>query len=49
MLWVGGISWRCRVPPIIFQNNGVGCGRGVTARRYVDEVLQPVLVPSMSG
>ena len=34
---------------VIFQNNGVGHGRGVTARRYVDEVLQSVLVPFMAG
>ena len=48
MLW-GGISWRRRVQRAIFQNNGVGCGRGVTARHYVDGVLQPVLMPFMAG
>ena len=47
MLW-GGICWRRLVPPVIFHNNGVGRGRGVTARHYVDEVLQPVLVPFMA-
>ena len=43
---MGGISWQCRVPPVIFHNNGVGRGTGVTGR-YVDEVLQSVLVPFM--
>ena len=48
MLW-GAISWGRRIPPVIFQNNGEGRGRGVTARRYIDEVLQPVVVPFMAG
>ena len=48
MLW-GGISWRRRVPHVIFQNNGVGRGGVVTARRYVGERLQSVLVPFMAG
>ena len=48
MLW-RGISWRRRVPSVIFHNNGVGRGRWVTAGRYVDEMLQPVLVPFMAG
>ena len=34
---------------VIFQNNGVGRGRGVTARRHVDDVLQLVLVPFVAG
>ncbi len=45
----GSITWRRRIPPVIFQNNGAGLGRGVTARRYIDEVLQPVVVPFMVG
>ena len=45
----GGMSWQRHVPPVIFRNNSVGRCRGVTARRYVDEVLHPVLVPFMAG
>ena len=48
MLW-DGINWRCRVPSVIFQTNGVGHGRRVTARRYVDGVIQPVPVPFTAG
>ena len=44
MLW-GAISWGRRVQPVIFENNGRGHGRGVTAQRYIDEVLTPVVVP----
>ena len=35
MLW-GAISWGRRVQPVIFENNGRGRGRGVTAQRYID-------------
>ena len=44
MLW-GAISWGLRVQPVIFENNGRGRDRGVTAQRYIDEVLTPVVVP----
>ena len=48
MLW-GAISWGRRVQPVIFENNGRGRGRGVTAQRYIDEVLTPVVVPVFAG
>ena len=48
MLW-GAISWGRRVLPVIFENNGRGRGRGVTAQRYIDEVLTPVVVPVFAG
>ncbi|MEW8547315.1 MAG: transposase [Candidatus Thiodiazotropha sp.] len=37
MVW-GGISWRYRTPLVVIEGN-------LTARRYIDEVLQPVVVP----
>ena len=48
MLW-GAISWGRRVQPVILENNGRGRGRGVTAQRYIDEVLTPVVVPVFAG
>ena len=48
MLW-GAISWGRRVQPVIFENDGRGRGRGVTAQRYIDEVLTPVVVPVFAG
>ena len=37
MVW-GGISWRHRTPLVLIDGN-------LTARRYIDEVLEPVVVP----
>ena len=44
MTW-GGITHNMRVGPVFFLNQGQGQGRGVTAQRYIHEVLQPQVVP----
>ena len=49
MMLCDGMSWRHRVPPVIFQNNGVGRHRGVTPMRYVDEEDQLFPVPFIVG
>nr|KAG5688450.1 hypothetical protein BaRGS_003047 [Batillaria attramentaria] len=44
MVW-GGISLNQFVGPVVFQDIGPGRGNGVTAQRYIDQVLRPVVVP----
>ena len=41
MVW-GGISWRYRTPLVVIEGN-------LTARRYIDEVLEPVVVPFLQN
>lgn len=49
MIWAG-VSYHGKTE-LVFLNDGVGrggrrvAGRGMTARRYVDEVLEPVALP----
>jgi hypothetical protein len=43
MVW-GGIGFNVKLGPVIFQNHGLGRGNGVTAARYIDEVLRPHIV-----
>jgi hypothetical protein len=40
MVW-GGIGLNVKLGPVIFQNFGPGRGNGVTAARYIDQVLRP--------
>ena len=40
MVW-GGISWRYRTPLVVIGGN-------LTSRRYIYEVLEPVVVPFFS-
>jgi hypothetical protein len=40
MVW-GGIGLNVKLGPVIFQNLGPGRGNGVTAARYIDQVLRP--------
>ena len=40
MVW-GGIGLNMKLGPVIFQNLGPGRGNGVTAARYIDDVLRP--------
>ena len=44
MIW-GGIGLNQLVGPVVFQNIGPGRGNGVTARRYIDQVLWPTVLP----
>jgi hypothetical protein len=44
MVW-GGIGLNVKLGPVIFQNLGPGRGNGVTAARYIDDVLRPHGVP----
>ena len=41
MVW-GGIFWRHRTPLVLIDGN-------LTARRYIDEVLEPVVVPHLQN
>ena len=41
----GGIGFNVKRGPVIFQNLGPGRGNGVTAVRYIDQVLRPHVVP----
>lgn len=43
MIWAG-ISYH-GVTDLVFINNGPGRGRGLTAQRYIAEVLRPVAIP----
>jgi transposase len=43
MVW-GGIGLNVKLGPVIFQNLGPGRGNGVTAARYIDQVLRPHVV-----
>ena len=44
MIW-GGISFNQLVGPVVFRNLGPGRGNGVTAQRYIDQVLRPIIQP----
>ena len=44
MIW-GAMSLNQLVGPVIFQNIGPGRGNGVTAQRYIAQVLVPHVVP----
>ena len=39
---VGGLSWRYRTPLVVIEGN-------LTSRRYIDEVLEPVVVPFLQN
>ena len=41
MVW-GGISWRYRTPLVVVEGN-------LTSRRYIDEILEPVVVPFLQN
>ena len=41
MVW-GGISWRHWTPLVVIEGN-------LTARRYIDEVLEQVVVPFLQN
>ena len=41
MVW-GGLSWRYRTPLVIIEGN-------LTSRRYIDEVLELVVVPLLQN
>ena len=43
MVW-GGIGLFSKLGPVVFQNLGPGRGNGVTAARYIDQVLRPHVV-----
>lgn len=43
MVW-GAIGLNQRIGPHVFQNVGAGRGNGVTAQRYVDQILRPHIV-----
>ena len=47
MVW-GGIGLNVKLAPVIFQNLGPGRGNGVTAARYIDQVLRPHVVPHVA-
>jgi len=44
MIWVA-IGLDHLIGPIIFRNIGPGRGNGVTAQRYINQVLRPVVLP----
>ncbi|KAK7097817.1 hypothetical protein V1264_004740 [Littorina saxatilis] len=44
MIW-GAIGVNQRVAPVVFQNVGQGRGNGVSADRYINQVLHPYVVP----
>jgi transposase len=48
MVW-GGIGLNVKLGPVIFQNLGPGRGNGVTAARYIDQVLRPHVVPHFTS
>ena len=41
----GAIGLNHAVGPVVFQNIGPGRGNGVTAQRYINQVLLPSVVP----
>ena len=47
MLW-GVISWGRRISPTVFKKHSAGRGRCVTARRNIDEVMQPIFSHSLT-
>lgn len=44
MIWAG-IGLNARLGPMCFLNVGQGRGHGVTAQRYIDQVIRPHVVP----
>ncbi|KAK7097456.1 hypothetical protein V1264_004431 [Littorina saxatilis] len=44
MVW-GGIGLNQSLGPVFFNNLGPGRGNGITAQRYIDQILQPHVVP----
>ena len=44
MVW-GGMRLNLLVGPVVFRNIGAGRGNGVTAARYIQQVLGPAVVP----
>ncbi|KAK7103623.1 hypothetical protein V1264_018489 [Littorina saxatilis] len=44
MVW-GGIGLNQSLGPVLFNNLGPGRGNGITAQRYIDQILQPHVVP----
>ena len=44
MIWCG-IGLNQHLGPIVFQNIGPGRGNGVTAQRYIQQVLAPTVIP----
>ena len=44
MIW-GAIARHHALGPVVFQNIGTGRGNGVTAQRYINQVLRPSVVP----
>nr|KAG5689482.1 hypothetical protein BaRGS_021029 [Batillaria attramentaria] len=48
MLW-GAIGHNQVLGPVIFQGLGPGRGNGITAQRYMDQVLHPHVLPFFSG
>lgn len=44
MVW-GGIGLNVKLGPVIIKNLGPGRGNGVTAARYIDQVLRPHVMP----
>jgi hypothetical protein len=44
MVW-DGIGLKVKLGSVIFQNFGPWRGNGVTAARYIDQVLRPHVVP----
>ena len=44
MIW-GAIALNHLVGPVFFRNVGPGRGNGITAQRYINQVLRPVAVP----
>lgn len=47
MMW-GGIAYGTRTQPVFLNFQNGGGGRGLTAQRYIDQVLRPVVVPFMA-
>ncbi|KAK7093743.1 hypothetical protein V1264_007438 [Littorina saxatilis] len=44
MVW-GGIGLNQSLGPVFFNNLGPSRGNGITAQRYIDQILQPHIVP----
>lgn len=48
ILW-GGIGLNQVVGPVFFQDIGPGPGNGITAQRFIDQVVRPHIVPFFQG
>ena len=44
MIW-DAVGLNQRLGPVIFQNIGPGCGKGVNAQRFINQVLAPEIMP----